>query len=134
MPRVRIYTTTYCGYCWRAKLLLKRRAIPYDEIDVTGDRDQRAWLVEATGRRTASGNQPPIATRDPERVRRRPRSAVAAAEAASPQKFRAAPRGVSFFAVRPRRTRRVTPSRRNREDDVVEENRAAVVGVREYPP
>ena len=52
MPRVRIYTTTYCGYCWRAKLLLKRRGIPYEDIDVTGDPEKRAWLVGATGRRT----------------------------------------------------------------------------------
>jgi glutaredoxin 3 len=49
---VRIYTTIYCGHCWRAKLLLQRRGIRYQEIDVTGDPAARAWLVQATGRRT----------------------------------------------------------------------------------
>jgi glutaredoxin 3 len=49
---VRIYTTIYCGHCWRAKLLLRRRGIEFEEIDVTGDRAARAWLIEATGKRT----------------------------------------------------------------------------------
>ncbi len=47
-----VYTTDYCPYCDRAKALLKRRAIPFDEIDVSNDPDKRAWLVKATGRRT----------------------------------------------------------------------------------
>jgi glutaredoxin 3 len=49
---VRIYTTDYCGFCRRAKELLTRKQIPFEEIDVTGDDSQREWLVEATGRRT----------------------------------------------------------------------------------
>jgi glutaredoxin 3 len=52
MDDVRIYTTTYCGYCVAAKRLLSNRGIPYEEIDVTGDHDARAWLVQVTGRRT----------------------------------------------------------------------------------
>ncbi len=52
MLPVRVYSTLICPYCIRAKILLKERGIPYEEIDVTGDRDQRAWLVQATGRRT----------------------------------------------------------------------------------
>ena len=35
-----------------AKMLLKDRGIPYEEIDVTGDHAKRDWLVQATGRRT----------------------------------------------------------------------------------
>lgn len=31
---------------------MKSRNIPYEEIDVTGDGAARAWLVQATGRRT----------------------------------------------------------------------------------
>jgi glutaredoxin 3 len=31
---------------------LKSRGIPFEEIDVTGDPAARAWLVQATGRRT----------------------------------------------------------------------------------
>jgi len=52
MKQVRLYTTMICGYCVRAKLLLKERGIAYEEIDVTGDHDARSWLVETTGRRT----------------------------------------------------------------------------------
>jgi len=53
MPaRVDVYTTDHCWYCTRAKRLLSARAIPFAEIDVTGDDARRAWLVETTGRRT----------------------------------------------------------------------------------
>jgi len=47
-----VYTTDYCPYCDRAKALLKKRAIAFDEIDVTNNPDKRTWLVKTTGRRT----------------------------------------------------------------------------------
>ena len=50
--RVQVYTTVSCGYCVRAKQLLSRLSIKYDEIDVTRDHDKRDWLVGATGQRT----------------------------------------------------------------------------------
>jgi glutaredoxin 3 len=50
--QVQVYVTDYCPYCTRAKALLNKRGIPFDEIDVTGDDAKRAWLVQATGRRT----------------------------------------------------------------------------------
>jgi glutaredoxin 3 len=49
---VTIYTTRVCPYCVAAKHLLKTRGIAYDEVDVSTDPAKRAWLVEATGRRT----------------------------------------------------------------------------------
>ena len=49
---IRIYTTPSCGYCVRAKTLLKQRGYPFQEVDVAGDATKRAWLVEVTGRRT----------------------------------------------------------------------------------
>ena len=52
MPNVRVYTTSFCGYCTQAKNLLKKRNIPFEEIDVTRDSAMRAWLVETTGLRT----------------------------------------------------------------------------------
>jgi glutaredoxin 3 len=52
MPSVRVYTTTYCAYCVRAKRLLAARGIPFTEIDVTSDAEARAWLVGVTGQRT----------------------------------------------------------------------------------
>jgi glutaredoxin 3 len=52
MIEVRIYTTHYCGFCVAAKALLQSRAIAFEERDVTGSHDERAWLVEKTGQRT----------------------------------------------------------------------------------
>jgi glutaredoxin 3 len=52
MADVKIYTTRSCPYCVTAKRLLSARKIPYQEVDVTGDDAKRAWLVEATRRRT----------------------------------------------------------------------------------
>jgi glutaredoxin 3 len=49
---VTLYTTRVCPYCVAAKRLLKMRGIDYAEIDVSNDPAKRAWLVEATGRRT----------------------------------------------------------------------------------
>jgi glutaredoxin 3 len=49
--RVRMYTTLICPYCIRAKMLLKAKGVAYEEIDVSGDHDTRAWLVKATGGR-----------------------------------------------------------------------------------
>jgi len=53
MKPVTIYTTQTCGFCLRAKQLLADRGISYEEVDVTGDDEARAKLVErADGRRT----------------------------------------------------------------------------------
>jgi len=52
MPRVKIYTTTYCGYCLRAKKLLETKKIPFEEINVTEDPKTRDWLVQTTGLKT----------------------------------------------------------------------------------
>lgn len=53
MKPVKIYTTTYCGFCVRAKDLLKRKGVAYEEVDVTGDDDAREKLVEmSNGQRT----------------------------------------------------------------------------------
>jgi glutaredoxin 3 len=49
IANVKVYTTTSCGYCVRAKALLSKRSVPFEEIDVSGDDDKRAWLVKATG-------------------------------------------------------------------------------------
>jgi glutaredoxin len=42
--RVRIYTTSWCGYCKKAKAQLAARRVPFDEIDVeTSDSGQREF-------------------------------------------------------------------------------------------
>lgn len=50
--RVQVYSTPWCPYCVRAKALLHRLQVDFDEIDVSNDREKRAWLVGATGQRT----------------------------------------------------------------------------------
>jgi glutaredoxin 3 len=50
--RVQVYTTNYCGFCSRAKALLSRLNIAFDEIDVSEDDEKRNWLVSASGQRT----------------------------------------------------------------------------------
>ena len=52
MARIELYTTNYCPYCFRAKALLERKGVPFEEIDVTDAPDKRLWLRERTGRRT----------------------------------------------------------------------------------
>ncbi len=52
MANVIIYTTEICPYCVRAKQLLQRKGISYQEVDVSDDDEQRRDLVKRTGRRT----------------------------------------------------------------------------------
>jgi glutaredoxin 3 len=34
VPRIRLYTTEWCGYCIRAKALLDARGLAYDEVSL----------------------------------------------------------------------------------------------------
>ncbi len=52
MPRVVIYTTSYCPYCFRAKLLLRSKNVAFEEIDVTDDPERRAEMERLSRRRT----------------------------------------------------------------------------------
>ena len=52
MKPVKIYTTPYCPYCVRAKRLLEKKGVSYQEIDVADDDAARVRLAEQTGRRT----------------------------------------------------------------------------------
>ena len=47
--KVIIYTTSFCPYCNRAKDLLKRKKIAFEEVDVTEDEKKRQALEEKTG-------------------------------------------------------------------------------------
>lgn len=51
MKSVKIYTTDYCYFCDRAKDLLKKKGVDYEEIDVSADHEMRMKLVEMTGGR-----------------------------------------------------------------------------------
>ncbi len=52
MTRIRMYSTTWCGYCVRAKALLERRGLEYEEIVMDADPAFRQKLLEMTGRWT----------------------------------------------------------------------------------
>ena len=49
MPRVRIYTTRWCGYCLRAKALLDGKGIEYEEIRLDDDLAFRQKIFDLTG-------------------------------------------------------------------------------------
>src|SRR5581483_11801282 len=52
MPKITIYTTSFCPYCHRAKRLLEEKGAQFEEIDVTGDWSARDALMEKAGGRT----------------------------------------------------------------------------------
>ena len=51
-PKIEIYTTRTCGYCYAAKRTLEDVDLEYTEYDVSANFEKRAWLVKATGQRT----------------------------------------------------------------------------------
>ena len=51
-PTIEMYTTSWCGYCERARQLLGRKGAVYTEISVEGDPARRAEMIERSGRRT----------------------------------------------------------------------------------
>jgi glutaredoxin 3 len=52
VARIEIYTTPFCGYCARAKALLERKGIEYDERDVMMDDKARAEMRARSSRTT----------------------------------------------------------------------------------
>lgn len=47
-----MYRTPWCPYCVRAERLLRRKGIPFEQIDVSGDVERRRWLEQVSGQRT----------------------------------------------------------------------------------
>jgi glutaredoxin 3 len=52
MAKVVMYTASWCGYCARARRLLKSKGAEIEEIDVDGRPEARAEMVARSGRRT----------------------------------------------------------------------------------
>jgi glutaredoxin 3 len=52
MAHVRLYTKSNCPFCVRAKALLQRKGVAYEEIDAEGKDELREWLVKSTGQMT----------------------------------------------------------------------------------
>jgi glutaredoxin 3 len=49
MAEIRMYATTWCGYCVRAKALLDARGLEYEEILLEDDESFRVRLHDLTG-------------------------------------------------------------------------------------
>lgn len=53
MPEITMYCTAVCPYCIRAEMLLKKRGVSdIHKIFVDRDPQQRAQMMQRTGRRT----------------------------------------------------------------------------------
>ena len=48
-----IYTSSLCGFCYSAKSLLKKRNIPFEEIDIDLDYSKRIEMIKRSGGRTS---------------------------------------------------------------------------------
>jgi glutaredoxin 3 len=49
MQPIRMYTTRWCGYCVRAKALLRSRGLEFEEVSLDDDPAFRETLYELTG-------------------------------------------------------------------------------------
>jgi mycoredoxin len=52
MASVTMYSTTWCGYCRRLKLLMDQAGIAYDEVNIEQDPEAAAYVESVNG-----GNQ-----------------------------------------------------------------------------
>lgn len=52
MPKIEIYTTFLCPFCYRAKKLLDQKGVAYEEIDA-GSAQVRAAMRERSGGRNS---------------------------------------------------------------------------------
>jgi len=52
MAKVEMYTTMWCGYCARARSLLQRKGVDFEDIDVEADTSKRTEMVQRAGGRT----------------------------------------------------------------------------------
>ncbi|SMF73364.1 glutaredoxin 3 [Allosphingosinicella indica] len=52
MAKVEIYTKFFCPYCSRAKELLSRKDVAFEEYEITGDGEKRQEMIQRAGGRT----------------------------------------------------------------------------------
>ena len=46
MAKIEIYTSPFCGFCWRAKSLLSDKGVEFSEIDITFHPGRRPEMME----------------------------------------------------------------------------------------
>ncbi len=52
MPKVVIYSTTICPYCVRAKILMEKKGVAYEERNIQSSRELMKEMLERSQRRT----------------------------------------------------------------------------------
>jgi glutaredoxin 3 len=52
MAKVEIYTSPFCGYCFRAKRLLDSKGVAFEEYDVMMDQGKKREMVDRAGGRS----------------------------------------------------------------------------------
>ena len=50
---VLIYSSSLCGYCYQAKVLLKKKNIPFQEIDIDENFNNRNEMIAKSNGRTS---------------------------------------------------------------------------------
>jgi len=50
MVKINIYSTLFCPYCTRAKMLLDQKGVEYNEIRVDMDPERRKEMIDLSGR------------------------------------------------------------------------------------
>ncbi len=53
MAKVEIYTSPFCGFCFRAKNLLKSKGVAFTEYDIFMDGKLKKAMVDRAGGRTS---------------------------------------------------------------------------------
>ena len=51
MPKVEIYTKSFCPYCVRAKMLLQQKGVEPDEIEVDFGGEKKQEMIQRAGGR-----------------------------------------------------------------------------------
>jgi len=49
MPTVKVYSTSTCPYCLRAKSYLQQKGIPFENYDVSSDESKLQEMVKVSG-------------------------------------------------------------------------------------
>jgi glutaredoxin 3 len=53
VARVEIYSTLFCPYCARAKALLSKKGVQFENIDVIEEPSRREEMIQRAGGRTS---------------------------------------------------------------------------------
>ena len=52
MAQVEMYTTMFCPYCTRARMLLRNKGVPFVDIDILEQPERRAEMIQRAGGRS----------------------------------------------------------------------------------